>query len=129
MTSSFRTDRVRLAILVKRKPGTSKEEFSRYWAEVHGPLFASLPIAKSSIMKYEQAHANTAALQSLQAAGLKALEGDGMVIFEAESYEKIIEVMRSDDYQKIVIPDAEKFMDLGESQVLPVDLVTLIDKA
>ncbi|KAJ6605944.1 hypothetical protein B0H10DRAFT_2075240 [Mycena sp. CBHHK59/15] len=27
---SFRTDRVRLAVLLTRKPGMSKEEFSRY---------------------------------------------------------------------------------------------------
>ncbi|KAJ7016554.1 hypothetical protein C8F04DRAFT_1160761 [Mycena alexandri] len=126
--SPFRTDRVRLAILVKRKPGIDKEEFSRYWAEVHGPLFASLEIAKRSIMKYEQAHCNAAALQALRAAGMKVLEWDGMVIFEAETYEKIIEVLRSDDYHKIIIPDAQKFMDLGEAQFMPVDLVTLIDK-
>jgi hypothetical protein len=30
MSYTFRSDRVRLAILLKRKPGMSKEDFSRY---------------------------------------------------------------------------------------------------
>jgi hypothetical protein len=54
MSYTFRPDRVRLAILMKRKPGMSKEEFSRYWAEVHSPLFTSLDIVKANIVKYEQ---------------------------------------------------------------------------
>ncbi|KAJ7723221.1 hypothetical protein B0H16DRAFT_1787919 [Mycena metata] len=129
MSSEFRPDRVRLAIMVIRKSGVSKEEFSRYWAEVDGPLFASLDIAKRSLLKYEQGHCNTTVFRSLQAAGMKVVECDGMVVFEAESYEKITEVLRSDEWQKVVVPDAEKFLDFGEAQFLPLDLVTLIDKA
>jgi hypothetical protein len=42
MSFTIRTDRVRLAMLCKRKAGTTKEEFSRYWREVHGPLLVAL---------------------------------------------------------------------------------------
>jgi hypothetical protein len=54
MSYTFRPDRVRLAVLIKRKPGMSVEEFGRYWAEVHGPLFTSLDIVKKNLVKYEQ---------------------------------------------------------------------------
>ncbi|KAJ6468121.1 hypothetical protein C8R47DRAFT_1151915 [Mycena vitilis] len=92
MSYAIRTDRVRLILLVKRKPGVSKEEFSRHWTEVHGPLFAGLDIVKKNLLKYEQAHRNDKIAESLQAGGLAVAEWDGMVVFEGESYEKVMEV-------------------------------------
>ncbi|KAJ7918893.1 hypothetical protein B0H13DRAFT_1458921, partial [Mycena leptocephala] len=86
-----RPDRVRLAVLIKRKPGMSVEEFGRYWAEVHGPLFTSLDIVKKNLVKYEQAHSNEEMLQQFQAAGFTKSEWDGMAIMEAESYAKLME--------------------------------------
>ena len=51
---SFRTDRVRLAVLMAPKPGLSFEEFDRYWLDVHANVFASIAIAKRNLLKYEQ---------------------------------------------------------------------------
>lgn len=51
---SFRTDRVRLVVLMAPKPGLSFEEFDRYWLDVHAKVFSSIAIAKRNLLKYEQ---------------------------------------------------------------------------
>ncbi|KAJ7461818.1 hypothetical protein B0H11DRAFT_116613 [Mycena galericulata] len=129
MSFTIRTDRVRLTILLKRKPGMSNEEFSRYWAGEYGSLFASLEIVKTNILKYEQAHLNKEMRECFQGAGFKASEWDGMIVFEAESYAKIMEVLKNEDFQEIAMADAENFIDVPQCQFVPLDLITPIDKA
>ncbi|KAJ7903413.1 hypothetical protein B0H14DRAFT_2664822 [Mycena olivaceomarginata] len=77
---SFRTDRVRVAILLKRKATLSREEFRRYWIETHGPLVNSL------------------------------------------------DVFQSEEYQKKIIPDNDVFLDAKGCQLLPLDVLTVVDK-
>ncbi|KAJ7678933.1 hypothetical protein DFH06DRAFT_975016 [Mycena polygramma] len=126
---SFRTDRVRLVALLKRKPSLSKEEFHKYWAEKHGPLFSSLEIVKTNLLKYEQAHTNDAVLQQVtQKMGAPMSEWDGMAIFEGESLAKIFEVFTHPEYQEKVIPDEKSFVNREACQMLPLDLLTVIDK-
>ncbi|KAJ7624329.1 hypothetical protein DFH06DRAFT_1230187 [Mycena polygramma] len=129
MSFAIRTDRVRLVLLVKRKPGVSKEEFTRHWTEIHGPLFTGLDIVKKNLLKYEQAHRNDKMSESLQAGGLPGAEWDGMAIFEGESYEKVMEVVNSDEFKNKIIPDADNFMDVPQIQYIPLDLVTPVEKA
>ncbi|KAJ6571269.1 hypothetical protein B0H19DRAFT_1064384 [Mycena capillaripes] len=128
MSFTFRTDRVRIALLMKRKPGMSKDEFSRYWREVHGPLFVGLEIAKSRLLKYEQAHVNDGMLQSIVGAGLQVAEWDGMAILEGESYEKLMEIFKSEEFVKLLKPDVEKYTDVSELRLMPLDIITAIDK-
>ncbi|KAJ7461683.1 hypothetical protein B0H11DRAFT_1923375 [Mycena galericulata] len=99
-------------------------------AEEHGSLFTSLEIVKRNILKYEQlkyqcyAHLNQELRECFQGAGFKAFEWDGMAIFEAEKY-----VWKNEDFQKIVMAHAEKFIDVPQKQFVPLDLTTPIDKA
>ncbi|KAF5386862.1 hypothetical protein D9615_002124 [Tricholomella constricta] len=51
MSIPFRTDRVRIIIFVKRKPGLTKGEFSRYWKGPHAEPFMSLDIVKKKVIK------------------------------------------------------------------------------
>jgi uncharacterized protein (TIGR02118 family) len=39
-------------VLLRRRPGMDRDEFHRYWREIHGPLAAKLP----GLRKYVQAH-------------------------------------------------------------------------
>jgi hypothetical protein len=55
---SYRTDRVRVVVLLKKKPTLSKEEFHKYWSGTHSALFSSLDIVKSNLVKYEQVRPN-----------------------------------------------------------------------
>ncbi|KAJ7475961.1 hypothetical protein FB451DRAFT_1173905 [Mycena latifolia] len=123
---SLRTDRVRLVMFLRRKSTLTREEFSQYWSGTHAALFSSLEIVKTNLIKYEQAHIN----ESVLIDGMKAPmpEWDGMVIFEGESHANIFEVFQSEEFQRIIIPDAAKFLDTERSQQIPFDLLTVIDK-
>jgi len=44
---------IQLITMLKRKPGTTHDEFLRYWREVHGPLVRSLPCSRF-VRRYEQ---------------------------------------------------------------------------
>ena len=46
---------IRLAFVLRRKPGMSRAEFQKYWRETHGPLVASHSTALS-ILRYVQLH-------------------------------------------------------------------------
>ncbi|KAJ7634693.1 hypothetical protein FB45DRAFT_1025623 [Roridomyces roridus] len=127
-STTIRTDRVRLAILLIRKPGTTVEEFRRHWAEVHGPLIGSIEIVKKNILKYEQAYPNAELTAGLKAGGanVPSLEWDGMAIFEAESYAKI--TLKSDEFKELAAADADKFLNATEMRFIPLDLITVVDK-
>ncbi|KAF8184646.1 kinase-like domain-containing protein [Mycena galopus ATCC 62051] len=118
---SYRTDRVRLIVLFARKSNLSKEEFHKYWLETHGPLFSSLDAVKNNLLKYEQGHVNGTVVQQLaQMMGAPVTEWNGMAIFEGESLAKIFEVFQSEQYQKIIVPDEENFIDRTKFQMIPL---------
>ncbi|KAK7033231.1 hypothetical protein R3P38DRAFT_788641 [Favolaschia claudopus] len=131
LSMSYRTDRVRLVVLLKRKPTMTREDFQSHWAGSHCALFISLEIVKKNLLKYEQAHTSNTALQQFSHAlrtPIPESEWDGMVIFEAESYAKILEIFQSEEYQRIVEPDAESILDRPNCQILSLGLITVIDK-
>jgi uncharacterized protein (TIGR02118 family) len=41
---------------VRRKPGMSREDFHKYWWEVHGPLNRDTPAVRKHFIRYEQNH-------------------------------------------------------------------------
>ncbi|KAJ7164397.1 hypothetical protein C8R46DRAFT_1278670 [Mycena filopes] len=128
---AYRTDRVRLVVLLRRKSTLSKEEFHQYWSGPHATLFTSLDIVKTNLFKYEQAHTNDSVMQQTEMAqmlGAAQSEWDGMVVFEAESYAKIFEVLQHEDYRTKVAPDEDNFLDRMGCQTLPLDLMTIVDQ-
>lgn len=52
----------------------------------------------------------------------------GIALFEAESYEKILEVFTSQEYQNIGFPDEQNFLDRSKTVFFPGTLITYIDK-
>jgi len=51
---------MRLFAFLRRKEGMSRDDFLRYWHEVHGPLIRETPELGGHLLRYEQhpAHAN-----------------------------------------------------------------------
>jgi uncharacterized protein (TIGR02118 family) len=43
---------IKLVYCIGRKPGLSREEFIRYWAEVHGPIGARIPGLRQLVHSY-----------------------------------------------------------------------------
>ena len=52
----------------------------------------------------------------------------GIAVFEAESYEKIMEVFQSEEYQRVSRPDESSFLDRSKTCFCPGTIITYIDK-
>ncbi|KAF8895950.1 hypothetical protein CPB85DRAFT_1329149 [Mucidula mucida] len=105
-------------VLVKRKEGTSREEFSKYWLGVHGPLVLESKIFTEKILKYEQLHVNDAASSLLSNLEMTTGDWDGVGLFEAKSFDDMIEV----NCPNFVSAAPQDFI------VVPLDVATFFDK-
>jgi hypothetical protein len=81
-----------------------------------------------SLILVVQGHTNHKIIKILEGTGLHTAQWAGLAIYEADSYEKIFAIFRDEEYLKVVLPDQKKFVDREGSQVLPVDLATILDK-
>lgn len=50
-------------------------------------------------------------------------------MFEAENFEKILEVFGSEEYRGAVVKDELEFIDRSRTQIYAVNLASIIDKA
>ncbi|KAG5338202.1 hypothetical protein E4T56_gene16750 [Termitomyces sp. T112] len=123
MAEPIRTDRVRILFLLKRKEGMTREQFSNYWRVTHAELFLSLSIVKTNILGYEQVHKDSLETGAM---GFTVSDWDGVIVLDAESYDKIFEVFGSEEYQRVVKPDEANFLDREKCQLLPGGIVTVI---
>lgn len=147
--AAFEADRVRLSALFFPAAGITYEQFSKYWLHEHGRLFMSLDIVKKNLTKYEQVrispwtrvrryfypakiicqfHVNPELSHHI-AAAMGSPEKTpfwGLVTFEAESYEKINEVLNHPEYLRVVFPDEQKILDRSKSVILAGEYATFL---
>jgi uncharacterized protein (TIGR02118 family) len=70
---------VKLVFCCRRRPGTSREEFQRYWLTRHGPLVRSLRQALPQMRRYVQSHTlDTPANDAIRASRGSGPEYDGI---------------------------------------------------
>ncbi|KAG6860676.1 hypothetical protein C0995_008668 [Termitomyces sp. Mi166 len=120
-------DCVRIFLFLKRKEGTTREQFRNYWRDVHAKLFVSLNIVKTNILRYERTVADDKWISFPETTmGIKAPDWDGVLILDGESFDKIFEVFTSEEYQRVVAPDEANFVNRAECQLLPVGVITTI---
>ena len=53
----------------------------------------------------------------------------GMAIFEAESWDKILEVFSHPEYQRVVYPDEKVIIDRSRTQVFAGEFATLLERS
>jgi uncharacterized protein (TIGR02118 family) len=94
---------------LKRKPGMNREEFFRYWQDVHGPLALKL----SGLRRYVQCHA----LPSMYATRDPLF--DGVAQIWCTDLVALQEMLQSKAYVEETRPDGVKF-------IAPTGIVTLI---
>ncbi|TFK85355.1 hypothetical protein K466DRAFT_494925 [Polyporus arcularius HHB13444] len=123
-----RTDRVRLVGFMAKLETVSDADFYKYWHEVHGPLFANLEIVKKNLLLFEQHHYTNQFEAGAKALGFDVPAYHGLTIFEAESYEKIMEVFTSEEYARICQPEEKNYLDRAKTGFFPGSIVTFIDK-
>jgi hypothetical protein len=61
---------IRLTYLLRRQPGMTREDFQKYWREIHGPLVASFAVSLN-ILRYVQVHTILDETQNEQLPGIR----------------------------------------------------------
>jgi uncharacterized protein (TIGR02118 family) len=112
------TDMIKLVFCLRRKPGTTREEFQRYWREQHATLVAERAEVLG-IRRYVQVH--TADLDALHEA-LRARNGGSPEPYDgvAELWFDSTDAFESGDPARIeavteLLDDERKFIDLPNS--------------
>ncbi|KAF9257046.1 hypothetical protein L218DRAFT_991200 [Marasmius fiardii PR-910] len=128
-TSPFLKNRVRLLMFTQKKDDISFQEYSRYWSHEHAQIFMDLEIVKKNILKYEQLHVNQEWKAKLREnPSVNMPDFDGIVLFEAESPEKIQEVVQHPEFMDKVMGDAKKLFKLDSPIVRATcDIAVILD--
>ncbi|KAJ7796757.1 hypothetical protein B0H14DRAFT_3157816 [Mycena olivaceomarginata] len=112
---------IRLIALMTRLPHVSFEQFDRHWGEVHRSIIESLPAVKSGLVKYKQFHVSPEGNAALAALGTTVMPYDGIVEWEAEKLEDILELFASEELIKKALPDEKNFFERSSVQVIAGD--------
>ena len=100
---------VKLLCALRRRSGTSAEEFHTHWRNVHGPIFRDTPALADRILAYDQSPRLTKDYERDAGGGV-----DGV----AEQYYRSIEdfgaMFGAPEYQSQVVPDEDKLMDRSQ---------------
>ena len=93
--------RIKRLSFIKRKPDWDRDEFFRYWKDVHGPLALAMP----GVQRYVQCHA----LPSAYAQGEPQYDGVAELWFETLG--DLHFALASSEYKDHAQPDGAKFVD------------------
>lgn len=120
---------VKLVFCLRRQPGWSHEEFSRYWRDHHAPLVRRHAGALR-VVRYVQLHSIEPALADALRHHRGAPEAfDGVAELWWESTEDFVEASRSEAGRRAVeelLDDERRFIDLGRSPLWMVEEVEVV---
>ncbi|KAH6662585.1 EthD domain-containing protein [Halenospora varia] len=106
---------IRVSVAVHRKPGTTEEEFNKYWAYKHGPL-ATEWLLRCGIVKYTQYHTTSEFKKFGDAmsaqTGRPMLEYDGFGDFYVRKYEDFENAFLDPEYMEKIRPDELRLIDM-----------------
>ncbi|KIW23073.1 uncharacterized protein PV07_11302 [Cladophialophora immunda] len=108
--SAGRQPYIRISIFIKRKPGTSSEEFHTHWSGVHADVVRSLPGYLHLCKRYTQFHALPEYQDQEKVMGLPVLPFDGIVEIWIESVDKYVRHVSQEDIVKALAADEQQFM-------------------
>jgi uncharacterized protein (TIGR02118 family) len=114
---------VRLICMVKRKAGTSVEEFQRYWREQHGPFVASTRHGSWAV-RYEQYHRSADDYARTNGEGY-----DGCVVQTFRSLEDFQASLEEAD-TAAVWEDNARFLDLDDMAfMMTEEPIVIVDRS
>ena len=106
---------IKLFVFLKRRKGTSPEEFHEYWRDTHAKLALDLPEFKRHLRRYVQAHNIESATFDFPA-GHIGFDGIAEVWFD--DVESMNRAFREQRYMEVIRPDEYKFLDLDECRIM-----------
>src|SRR5271163_986441 len=93
---------LRFSILMMRRSNFTYEQFSKYWREVHAPLFAAQSESKKYVRRYVQDHRMDDALQGTTASNFHGIAeiwfddiSGAKAFFESDGYKQNVISMKN----------------------------------
>lgn len=109
---------IKLVVMIKRKPGMSKEAFHRYWNGPHGDQVLGCADFKRHIRRYVQSHVVTQE-------GIKLPWGvsdyDGQAELWFDSVDAMNTAFNEPSFLATVHPDDATFIDMAGCQLMVVE--------
>ena len=102
---------------------TTREDWVRYWVEVHGPLAHEIP----EFTRYYGRYVHNYVIPCAGATGGLAPQFDGIVEECVESVDAFARCLSEPKYLETVRPDEQRFVDFGRSHMLLVRERTLLE--
>lgn len=122
---------IKFVYCVRKKKGTSDEDFYRYWKENHGPLVRSFAETMGSL-KYVQSHTIDTVVTEVarQVRGTRP-PYDGITEVWFESLEALSEMLQTEEGKaanKTLIEDEARFCELAESSIFLTEEHVIFDR-
>jgi len=109
---------VKVLVCLKRKEGTTADEFHSYWRERHGPLFLSIPAISRNVRKYVQSHSIHGPLPGFHGAE-SAFDGFAEIWFD--DLIDLEKTFTDPGYIGTIRQDEMKFLDLKKCRLSIVE--------
>jgi uncharacterized protein (TIGR02118 family) len=109
---------IKLMVMIKRKPGMSKEEFDRYWSGPHADQVLGCPDFVRHVRRYVQSHVVT---QDGIRLPWGVSEYDGQAELWFDSVEALNAAFNEPAFLASVGPDDEKFIDMAGCRLMVVE--------
>jgi hypothetical protein len=110
---------VRLICLLKRKPGTTVEEFRDHWQNRHGPLIRTTPAIAQHVVLYEQYLPADSPIPL-------GKDFDGVTIMGFEKADDFLAFVSEADYTAVIQPDEQALLDMDGLVGIIVDEPTTV---
>ena len=111
---------IKLVFPLRRLPAFTREEFQRYWFDVHGPLVRS-HAAALGIRRYVQVHTLSDAVNAAVRASRGAPEAyDGVAELWYDSLEELAAAVATDEGRaasRVLLEDERNFIDHSASPI------------
>jgi uncharacterized protein (TIGR02118 family) len=112
---------IKLVFMVRRREGTTREEFQRYWKEEHAEL-VKRHAELLRIRRYVQTHARDTDLDDALAGsrGSEPRQYDGVAELWWDSIDDIVQAATSEEgqsAQRALLEDERRFIDVASSPI------------
>ncbi|KAJ7584133.1 hypothetical protein C8J56DRAFT_952698 [Mycena floridula] len=119
---------IRVLALLKRKSGTSTDEFRKYWSTEHANMFVNLQAVKDNLVRYSQFHVLADETATLTGMGLPVAQFDGVAELYVEKLEDLLKLFGDKDYLEKSPLDEAKFLDPAATQILVGENILLYER-
>jgi uncharacterized protein (TIGR02118 family) len=105
---------------IRRRDDLTREEFLRYWREVHGPVVTQVPEFMRHIKKYVQNHPISLFLPGFPTV---SPQFDGVAQMWADSSDELAQAYREPRFWQVIYPDGSRFVNFVKGNVMVMNQI------